>query len=182
MAIRTAHVNLNIGHTHDVTIPRVFVSYCAGEAPGVGVVLSKNQLRWSKGRKLQKFREQIPEYKLEAIGDTRWRSRSNAVKKVFGRIQVDEWTSSEEQSSNAAKPKPKFIWSWLCSKFHTSLFQRQSETWNSCFTYQVSGFRNNICWHGILESVKNHHATIELSPNKESRLPPSVEEYDGVFS
>jgi hypothetical protein len=44
---------------------------------------------------------------LEAIGATRWRSRSNAAKKIFGRI--DEWTSSEEQSSNTAKPKHIYL-------------------------------------------------------------------------
>ncbi|XP_074030798.1 uncharacterized protein [Leptinotarsa decemlineata] len=53
-------------------------------------------------KRLDMFRKQNPEYKLEAIGATRWRSRSNAATKIFGRI--DMWTSSEEQSSNTAKP------------------------------------------------------------------------------
>jgi len=36
--------------------------------------------------RLDKFREQIPDYKLEAIGATRWQSRSNPANKIFGRI------------------------------------------------------------------------------------------------
>ncbi|XP_054259308.1 uncharacterized protein LOC128984050 [Macrosteles quadrilineatus] len=40
-------------------------------------------------KRLQKFIEENPSFKLEAIGQTRWRSRSNATVKIFGRI--DDW-------------------------------------------------------------------------------------------
>lgn len=44
-------------------------------------------------KRQEKFMGQNPSYKLEAIGATRWRSKSNACSKIFGRI--DDWTSPE---------------------------------------------------------------------------------------
>lgn len=46
-------------------------------------------------KRLQKFIEENPSFKLEAIGMTRWRSRSNATTKIFGRI--DDWDGAEKQ-------------------------------------------------------------------------------------
>lgn len=53
-------------------------------------------------KRQQKYKEENPAFKLGAIGATRWRSRSDASVKIFGRI--DNWISeSQKEQSQPAK-------------------------------------------------------------------------------
>ena len=48
-------------------------------------------------KRLQKFIDETPSFKLEAIGMTMWRSHNNAMVKIFGRI--DNWNGCENSQT-----------------------------------------------------------------------------------
>ncbi|XP_031353775.1 uncharacterized protein LOC116178426 [Photinus pyralis] len=61
-------------------------------------------------KRQQKYKEENPAFKLGAIGATRWRSRSDACVKIFGRI--DNWVLEQSQP-------PKYVFYELAVALHS---------------------------------------------------------------